>query len=175
MIYFVSSNKNKFREVKRILDRYNIDIEFKESSLIEIQGEIEEIAKHKIKDAYEIIKDEVIIEDDALFIDELNGFPGVYSSYVYKTIGNDGILKLMKDVKNRGARFVSVIAYSNGYTKLFKGIVEGLIAENRQGISWGYDPIFIPKGYTTTYAMIEKDKISHRSMALKEFVRWYKS
>lgn len=174
MLYFISSNYNKFKEVKRILDAYNIEIEFREADLLEIQADnLEEVAEHKIREASRISND-ILIEDDGLFIDVLNGFPGVYSSYVYKTIGNDGILKLMKDIDNRYARFVSIIAYSNT-TKLFKGIVEGHIAYSKRGSLWGYDPIFIPKGYSQTYAELkdEKDKISHRNQALIAFAKWY--
>lgn len=177
MLYFISSNYNKFREVKRILDIYNIDIEFREADLLEIQADtLEEVAKHKAIEAYNIVKDEVLVEDDGLFIDALKGFPGVYSSYVYKTIGNDGILKLMRDLENRDARFVSVIAYAYPLT-IFRGIAIGNIAYSKQGSLWGYDPIFIPKGYSKTYAKLkdEKDNLSHRSLALRAFAEWYKN
>ena len=64
----------------------------------EIQSEsIIEVAEDKVKKAFDIIKSPVIVEDDGLFIDDLNGFPGIYSSFVYKTIGNKGILNLLKD------------------------------------------------------------------------------
>ncbi|GIU71762.1 MAG: non-canonical purine NTP pyrophosphatase [Candidatus Nitrosocaldaceae archaeon] len=176
MLYFVSSNVDKFREVKRILGKYNIDIEFRRLELLEIQSDsLEIVAKHKVNNAYSIINDEVIVEDDGLFINSLNGFPGVYSSYVFKTIGNDGILKLLRDVDDRSAKFISIIAYSNGSYKLFKGIVKGSIAYDKRGYSWGYDPIFIPKGYDLTYAELKnKDEISHRYIALNLFARWYK-
>ncbi len=175
MLYFISSNYNKFQEVQRILHEYKIEIVFREAELLEIQADsLEEVAEHKIKDAMHIVNNEVLVEDDALFIDALNGFPGVYSSYVYKTIGNDGILKLMKDIENRSARFISVIVYSHP-VKLFKGTIEGEIAYSKRGNSWGYDPIFIPKGYRQTFAELryDKDKTSHRNQALIAFARWY--
>ncbi len=175
MLNFVSSNIEKYKEVKRILEAYNIDIKFISLKLLEIQDDdIEIIAKHKVDQAFDIIKDEVIVEDDGLFIKALNGFPGVYSSYIYKSIGNDGILKLMNGLNDRSARFISIIGYSNGSIKLFKGIVNGTISYNKRGTSWGYDPIFIPEGYELTYAEIKnKDQVSHRAIALREFAKWY--
>ena len=178
MLYFITSNEDKFREVSNILKRYSISIAFKHANLLEIQADsIEDVAIAKVKDAYDKVKDEVIVEDDGLFIDALNGFPSIYSSYVFKTIGNKGILKLMEGIDDRYAKFVSTIAYYNGSRlKLFKGVVEGMIAREERGISWGYDPIFIPKGYSKTYAELKdkKDQISHRGIALRLFAEWYK-
>ncbi len=175
MLNFVSNNINKYEEVKRILGAYNIDIRFRSLRLVEIQeDEIELIAKYKTDQAFDIIKDEVIVEDDGLFINVLNGFPGVYSSYIYKSIGNDGILKLMNGLDDRSTRFISIIGYSNGLTRLFKGIVNGTISYNKRGNGWGFDPIFIPQGYELTYGEItNKDEVSHRAIALRKFVRWY--
>ncbi len=177
MLYLASSNRDKFKEIARILGSYSIAIIFKEVELLEIQSDLESIAKYKAEQAYGMIKDEVIVEDDGIFIDSLNGFPGIYSSYVYKTLGNDGILKLMEGLEQRNARFVSVIVYHDGSPRIFKGVVEGIIAYSKQGDSWGYDPIFIPKGYNLTYAELkyEKDRVSHRSLALKAFAEWYKN
>ena len=157
-----------------ILDEYNIDIEFVKADLLEIQADsLEEVAEYKVRDASSKVDGEVLVEDDGLFIDALHGFPGVYSSYVCKTIGNDGILKLMSSIENRDAKFVSIIAYANDLIRLFKGVVYGKIATIKEGSSWGYDPIFIPKGYNQTYGVLPKHKISHRNYALRAFAEWY--
>ena len=106
-LYFVSSNENKFVEVEKILEREkeknkdkvkkSLKILFSKVMIKEIQSEsIIEVAEDKVKKAFDIIKSPVIVEDDGLFIDDLNGFPGIYSSFVYKTIGNKGILNLLK-------------------------------------------------------------------------------
>jgi XTP/dITP diphosphohydrolase len=115
----------------------------------------------------------LIVEDDGLFIDSLSGFPGPFSSYVFKTIGNNGILKMIGD--NRDAQFVSVIVFrdAHSYTS-FESKVAGTISKNIQGEGWGYDPIFVPENQTKTYAeLAEKNKLSHRYESLKKFADWF--
>ena len=122
-LYFVSTNHNKYLEIESILQKYCISVVFSKLALTEIQSDsIEEIAIEKSKHAFAEMSRPVIVEDDGLFIYELNGFPGQYSSYVYKTIGNDGILKLMNNSKQRFAIFKSSLAFSddmNHYDSLY--------------------------------------------------------
>ena len=109
-VLFVSSNKNKFYEAKNILSQNGINLGFFKTPLKEIQAEsLKEIAAQKADEAYRKIRKPLIIEDAGLFIESLNGFPGPFSSYVFKTIGNSGILRLLKT--NRKAKFQSVVAY----------------------------------------------------------------
>ena len=174
-VLFVSSNKNKFYEAKNILSKNKINLGFFKSKLQEIQANsLKEIAAQKADEAYRRIHKPLIIEDAGLFIDSLNGFPGPFSSYVFKTIGNSGILHLVKT--NRKAKFQSVVAYcDNKYgVVLFDAKVDGKISKNSRGKGWGYDPIFIPQGYNKTYAMLSnKNEISHRYKALKKFANWF--
>ena len=178
---FVSTNHNKYLEIKSVLQKYLIPVEFSEITLTEIQSDsIEEIAIEKSKDAFAEISRPVIVEDDGLFIYELNGFPGQYSSYVYKTIGNDGILKLLNNSKHRFAAFKSFFAFcSTAKNSLgFKGEVEGKISHNITDGGWGSDPIFIPDGSNLTFGQLQmigrKKEFSHRSQALNKFAKWYK-
>jgi len=174
-VLFVSSNKNKFNEAKNILSKNGINLRFFKSSLREIQAEsIKEIAALKVDEAYRQCNKPVIVEDAGLFVESLNGFPGPFSSYVFKTIGNSGILRLVKT--NRKAKFQSVVAYcDNKYgVVLFDAKVEGKISKNSKGKGWGYDPIFTPNGQNKTYAMLSnKNEISHRYKALKKFSNWF--
>lgn len=174
-VLFVSSNKNKFNEAKNILSKNGINLGFFKSSLREIQAEsIKEIAALKVDEAYRQCNKPVIVEDAGLFVESLNGFPGPFSSYVFKTIGNSGILRLVKT--NRKAKFQSVVAYcDNKYdVVLFDAKVEGKISKNSKGKGWGYDPIFIPNRQNKTYAMLSnKNQISHRYKALKKFSNWF--
>jgi XTP/dITP diphosphohydrolase len=118
----------------------------------------------------------IMIDDSGLFIDALKGFPGVYSSYVFKTIGNDGILGLMRDEKRRSARFECCIGFEMPGKDPFiaKGVAKGSIATKKSGTGgFGYDPIFIHEGYSTTYAELdvnEKNRISHRGRAIEIFL-----
>lgn len=174
-VLFASSNRNKFSEAKNILSNYGINLSFFKINLKEIQAEsIKQIAALKVNDAYIQCLKPVIVEDAGLFLESLNGFPGPFSSYVFKTIGNSGILRLVRT--NRKAHFQSVVAYCDKKhgVVLFDAKVKGKISKNSRGKGWGYDPIFIPAGETTTYAMISnKNEISHRYKALKKFSNWF--
>ena len=173
-LFFVSSNNHKYVEAKSILETFGIKLGFLKSELEEIQSNsLDEIALRKAKDAFSKFKKPVIIEDDGLFINSLSGFPGPYSSYVFKTIGNDGILNLLKN--NRKAKFVSIITYCDKTNfQSFSAKLDGMISKFQKGKGWGYDPIFIPKNSQKTFAEInEKNKLSHRYKALKKFSNWY--
>jgi XTP/dITP diphosphohydrolase len=174
-VFFVSSNKNKFEEAKNITSKFGLKLKFLKSHLQEIQADnLEEIARHKAIKAFSICSRPVIVEDDGLFIKSLNGFPGPYSSFVFDTIGNKGILKLVS--KPRDASFRSIIAYcERDYdVRLFSADVEGIISKKEQGKRWGFDPIFIPSGKYQSYSKLEeKNQISHRYLALKKFANWY--
>ena len=176
-LFFVSSNENKFQETERILSNLGVKINFSKTTLEEIQSSsLSEIAEQKAISAYELIQKPVIIEDDGLFIDSLNGFPGPYSSYVYDTIGNKGIMNLLENSEFRDAEFVSIIAYldDNDGVKLFESSIPGKISSVIEKGGWGYDPIFIPDGESKTYANVsDKDKFSHRSAALTKFSNWF--
>ena len=173
-LLFVSSNIHKFREVKKILNSFQINIQFFKLTLEEIQSNsIKEIAIKKAQDAFSKCKKPLIIEDDGLHIDSLYGFPGPYSSYVQKTIGNQGIINLVK--ADRSAKFVSNITYCDKYCfKSFEGKLFGTISKSEKGNGWGFDPLFIPKNQKQTYGeLTDKNNISHRYKALKKFSNWY--
>lgn len=118
----------------------------------------------------------LMIDDSGLFIDSLRGFPGVYSSYVFKTIGCDGVLKLMEGVVDRSARFECCIGFMvpGGELHISKGVAKGSISMSKAGTGgFGYDPIFVPEGRSKTYAQIdvvEKNSISHRGRAIARFL-----
>lgn len=171
-INFVTSNQEKVKEAKKILEQYKIiqkDIDYPE-----IQSEIKEVAKHGSKWCFEKIREPLFIEDSGLFIDKFEGFPGPYSSYIYKKLGNEGILKLMKNIENRRAYFYSIIAYkTEEKSKLFEGKVKGKITKKVRGKKgFGYDPIFQPKKTKESFGEMKRDKknqYSHRKKALKKF------
>ena len=173
-LYFVSSNNHKFHEAKKILDSFGINLGFLKSNLEEIQSNsLRNIAMAKARDAFSKFKKPLIIEDDGLFIDSIQGFPGPYSSYVFKTIGNKGILNLLKN--NRKAKFVSIITYCDkNFLESFDGKLDGKISKTQKGKGWGFDPIFIPNNSKKTFAEINnKNELSHRYKALKKFSKWY--
>ncbi|HIE15127.1 TPA: XTP/dITP diphosphatase [Candidatus Bathyarchaeota archaeon] len=182
-IFLATRNINKFEEARRVLANYNIATAMLKLETLEIQSNnLEEIAKFRAIDAVKKSNLPIIVEDAGLFVRALNGFPGPYSSYVYQTIGKEGILKLLEKVRDRRAYFKSVVAFSEpGKTvKIFSGIVEGVIVEEPKGSSgFGFDPIFKPlNGDGRTFAEMsveEKSSLSHRSQALRNFAKWYKT
>jgi len=102
MIYFVTSNKGKFLEANAIFG----DLIQKDIGYTEIQADtLEEVAAFGMREVAERLQGPVMLEDAGLFVEALSGFPGVYSAYVQKTIGNRGILRLMEGVENRRAYF----------------------------------------------------------------------
>jgi len=150
-VLFASSNTHKYEEAEKILAEFDIELGFFQTELVEIQDDsLAKIAVQKALNAYDKCKKPVIIEDDGLFIESLSGFPGPYSSYIFNTIGNNGILKLIGD--NRDAQFVAIIAFcdSSNEPTLFESSVAGTISKNIQDGGWGYDPIFIPEKQNKT-------------------------
>lgn len=179
-MYFITSNEGKFREVRELAVRYGIEIEWLKMEYVEPQGDsLEEIAKLSAEMLAEEVDGEFVIEDSGLFIDALNGFPGPYSSYVFKTIGNEGILKLMDGVESRKAYFMAVVVYWDGNKDyVFTGRVDGRISETIRGDKgFGYDPIFIYDDKNRTFAemeITEKNEVSHRRKAFEKFFKWFK-
>ncbi|MGE3858577.1 MAG: RdgB/HAM1 family non-canonical purine NTP pyrophosphatase [Nitrososphaeraceae archaeon] len=181
-LYFVSGNIHKYLEIQSILENKapDINLKFFKRNIIEIQEEtIQKIALEKSKSAYNILKKPIIIEDDGLFIKSLNGFPGQYSSYVFRTIGNKGIIKLLKGQKEREAFFQAIIVYNNGLVnKIFTGQSNGIISTKITSGGWGYDPIFIPHKKDVTFATLnnnnKKNQFSHRRIALDKLLKWLK-
>jgi len=88
-VLFASSKTHKYEEAKKILAEFDIELDFFQTELVEIQDDsLSKIALQKAENAYEKCKNPFIVEDDVLFIDSLSGFPGPYSSYIFNAIGN---------------------------------------------------------------------------------------
>jgi len=176
-IFFVTENRNKISEARQILSEFKIGVEPADIEKVEVQAEeLEKIVAYALKQIKEK-KKALIVEDSGLFVDTLNGFPGPYSSFVFKKVGCEGILKLMKGEQIRKAKFVSVIGYKHEKREmLFKEKTTGTISSIKTGKSgFGFDPIFIPEGYVKTFAQMslsEKNQLSHRGKALRVLGEW---
>ncbi len=179
---FVTGNENKFEEAKEIGRRYGVELEHADLDYEEIQADtLVEVVKPSAREAYDIVGEPCFVEDAGMFINSLNGFPGPYSSYVFKTLGNQGILRLMRDASDRTAEFRSVIGFcdSDHNLEIFEARAEGKILEEERGKKgFGYDPIFMPEGSENeSFAEMSvdmKNNFSHRSAAIEKFVKWYK-
>jgi len=173
-IRVVTSNLHKVEEIAEFLQDFaeieHIDLDCPEYR----HDDVGEIARDKAAFAYERIKETLITDDTAFVIDALNGFPGPYAAYVYKTIGNSGILALMHGKIVRTAHFETAIAYANQRgIRVFRGILSGKIVHPRGCEGFGYDPIFEWEGRTLAeLGVAEKSLVSHRARALTELRNW---
>ena len=153
-ITYVTGNKAKIDSARMYLEPLGIEVDNIKMEIDEIQRDTcEEVVLHTVKEAYKEIKHPVLKNDSGLFIESLNGFPGVYTHYVEDTIGEDGILKLMDGIENRKAKFIEVYAYmeDEDNIKIFTSVTKGSISNEKSGIyGWSYDYIFIPEGYDKT-------------------------
>lgn len=183
-IVFATGNANKVREVKAMLnDNLTIiglaDIgcheDIPETSPT-IAGNALQKARY-VKDNYQ---HDCFSEDTGLEVEALNGDPGIYTARYAgdQKDPNDNMDLLLKNLEgheNRNAQFKTVIALTlNGEEHTFEGIVKGSIALQKSGAKgFGYDPIFIPEGYDTTFAEMTQDdkaKISHRGRAVRKLI-----
>jgi XTP/dITP diphosphohydrolase len=176
MIYFVTSNKGKYAEAQALFD----DIVQRDIGYTEIQADtLEEVALYGMKEVAARLDGPVMLEDAGLFVQALRGFPGVYSAYVQKTIGNAGILRLMEALENRSAYFKSVVAYAEPgmETVMFSGEVHGHIGfEARGNKGFGYDPIFYADDMSLAEMDLEKkNQISHRAESMRALKKWLQS
>ena len=158
-LWFMTSNQGKVDEAREHFARFGIPVRQFEFEAEEPQADdLEIVALSKIEQAIPHLPnpgDMILVEDAGLFVDALNGFPGVYSSYVLDTIGVPGILKLMdhlisenpiQDGNLRSAEFRAVsVLYHNGKTTVAEGVCPGRISHQPvEGDGFGFDPIFIP-------------------------------
>jgi len=176
-IIFVTSNKHKYMEVLPIARRYGFELEQYSGLKFEIQSDdLLEIAKYAALNSYMSLQKPVLVEDAGLYIVGLNGFPGPYSSYVYRTIGCEGVLKLMEKTVDRRAFFRSAaVLIHEPYIITHVAEVHGHIAEKPRGDKgFGFDPIFIPEGSDKTFGEMdvdEKNKYSHRARSVEYVFR----
>ena len=187
-IWFMTGNAGKVREAKHSLEPLGFNVKqltIEGVDIVEPQcDDLETVARSKLEQAKAYLPDSndaLMVEDAGLFVDELNGFPGVYSAYVLKTLDCDGLLKLVEPDKRRDARFEAVAALLLDDTiHVARGICRGSLAITSSGSDgFGFDPIFIPddvefhgEAITTnglTFADVGlpvKEKFSHRRKAL---------
>jgi len=174
-IIVATSNKHKLREIRHILKLLVVS---RQSSVKEDGRTFEANAIKKVK-AIKLKEGQIAIADDSgLMVDCLGGNPGIKSARFATPPTPENLcgklLTKIKNKKNRSAKFVCVIAvaYPNGKIKTVKGICPGKIIHEMKGSSgFGYDPVFVPRGYKKTFAEMKsamKNRLSHRGKALRK-------
>ncbi|PSN40484.1 Inosine triphosphate pyrophosphatase [Blattella germanica] len=182
-IVFVTGNANKLAEVVAILGKsFPFKLENRKIDLPEYQGEVNEICINKCKEAAKIVKGPVIIEDTSLCFNALGGLPGPYIKWFLDKIGSEGLHKMLTGWEDKSAYALCTFAFSRGADNddvlLFQGKTEGTIVSPRGTSGFGWDTCFQPTGYDKTYAELPselKNQISHRSLAVLEFKKYFTS
>jgi XTP/dITP diphosphohydrolase len=177
-LIFVTGNKNKAREVEKIL---GVPLEVRDIDLDEIQSlDLGEVVQRKVEMAFKAVKKPVFVDDVGLKIDALNGFPGPLVKFFLTSLSNEDLLKLLQGEKNRRVTVQSAIGYHDGkrsYT--FIGEFKGTLSKEPRGDDgWGFNFIVIPDGYSKTLAELgfeETNNISHRKRSLEKFKKFLNS
>ncbi|OWY23106.1 non-canonical purine NTP pyrophosphatase, RdgB/HAM1 family [Sphingobacteriales bacterium UPWRP_1] len=183
-LVFATHNPGKLKEVQEIAgNRFELlsldNIGFTED-IPEPWPTLEENALEKARTVNRRFGVNCFAEDTGLEIDALNGEPGVLTArYAGEHKSPDDninlVLAKLQQANSRRARFRTVFALVlNGNEYLFEGIVNGNITLHRQGHGgFGYDPVFMPDGYTLTFAQLPaevKNQISHRGKAMQQLI-----
>jgi XTP/dITP diphosphohydrolase len=185
-LVFATQNLHKLKEAVNILPSQVQLTGLKEigcmEELPETGNTLVENALQKARYVYEKYGVDCFADDTGLEVDALGGRPGVYSARFAGPEGRseDNILKLLTELKgesNRAAQFRTVIAlYTGSHKETFEGIIRGKITENTSGFGgFGYDSVFIPEGYSVTFAEMtpeQKNSLSHRFIALQKLAAY---
>jgi XTP/dITP diphosphohydrolase len=185
-LVIATRNKKKVGEIRRILEGVTVVLQTLDDfpGCPEVEEDHDTFEGNAVKKALAVARfsgKAALADDSGLEVNALKGAPGVYSARYAGADADDKkncekLLLEMRGCKNgeRGARFVCVIALASpdGTVRTFHGVTEGRIGAEPKGVSgFGYDPVFYPKGHTTTFAEMsadEKDALSHRGEALRE-------
>ena len=185
-LVFATNNPNKLQEVSNMISNQIKIISLKDISFNEEIIESENTIKGNAILKANFIKNnygyDCFADDTGLEVDFLDGKPGVYSKRFAGKNATDELniqklIECMEKSTNRTARFKTVIALNiNNKLTTFTGICEGEILTKKRGSNgFGYDPVFLPKGYNKTFGemnMADKNKIGHRSKAVNKLITY---
>lgn len=174
---FITGNAAKAEQLSWHL---GVTLDHQAADVPEIQSlDLEEVVEYKAKAAYETVKRPVLVEDTSLVFHALGRLPGPLIKWFLNELGNEGLCRLLDNYEDRSATATALFGYYDGENLLtFEGQVEGKIAEKPVGEhGFGWDPIFIPKGYDKTWGEMTKEEQSDSSMrriALKKLESYLK-
>lgn len=183
-LYLATQNKHKIEELSALLEgRFLVQSIANLGQLDDIPETGKTIAENSLQKASFIASKygvTCLSDDSGLEVDALNGAPGVYSARYAGPEKNDqkNLQKLLDELQgetNRSARFVTVLTFHHeGKFYQFEGEIKGQISQMPKGaFGFGYDPIFVPDGFTTSFAemtLADKNTIAHRAKALAKFL-----
>jgi len=174
VITFVTGNVKKLEEFTAILgSSFPHQVVSSGLDLPEYQGSPEEVVTEKCREAARRVAGPVVVEDTSLCFTALGGLPGPYIKWFLKSLGPDGLPRLIADWEDKSAQAVCMFGYSEGAGQevvVFTGRTAGTIVTPRGPRDFGWDPVFQPEGFNQTYAELDKavkNSISHRGRALE--------
>ncbi len=179
-LYFVSSNMNKFFELRALI-RGDVRIDAKSVEVPEIQSlDVAEVARDKAEKAYKLVRMPLIVEDTGLYIKALGGFPGALVKWILRPDGADKgnrrICGMVPDADRRAYSETAIAFCDGGSLKVFTGRTYGTISKAPEGgLDFGWGPVFIPRGHDLTFGQmgtISKNKVSSRGKAAEKLNRY---
>ncbi len=190
-LIFASANKNKILEINTLIPKSYTVIGLTDVGIVndipETGTTIKQNSFLKANYVLNFLKNNkqniaVFADDSGLEVEVLKGEPGVYSARYAGSPKNDvannqKLLAELKNKNNRNARFVTIITLIlNNQIHYFEGVIKGSIAKELNGNNgFGYDPLFIPNGYSQTFAQMPNDlknTISHRAIAVNKLIKF---
>lgn len=170
-IVYVTSNLNKLKESEEIL---GMGLEHADIDSPEIQAiNVSEVVREKAIYSYNILKKPVVVDDSGLYFNSMNGFPGALIKWLLKSIGNEGIFKIINNFNDKSAYAEVVIGYYDGKKfESFSGKINGEIVKPIGTNGFGWDAVFKINEKNKTFAEMsgsEKNGVSMRKIALLKF------
>ena len=197
LIYLASGNSHKVRELQELAEAAALAIDFR--SIRELGGMPEVVedtgtfcgnARKKAQAILPMLPTGAwaLADDSGICVDALDGAPGVESAYFAGPSGDDEanlrkLISSMADIpeRDRGAHYVCMLLLitAKGEECIFEGRCHGQLAHEPSGKEgFGYDPLFVPLGHTSTFGVLPpevKQALSHRSQAWTEFRKWFEA
>lgn len=173
----VTTSKDKLAEINQILGTNH---QVSKLDIPEIQSlDLNKVITNKAKAAFNLVKKPVLVEDISLEIKALKGLPGTFIKFFLHTLGTEGTVALVKGKKTDTKVTAAVAIYDGRKFKIFKGIVYGTLSPKNKGKhGFGFDKVFIPKGYNQTFGempSVLKNRISHRAIVLQKVKKYFET
>lgn len=179
-IYYVTGNPSKFKLFAQFIPPHP-SIELKQFAAHLVEEQIEdqqEIALSKAKQAWEMLKKPLIVDEVGVYFHKYNNFPGAFTKFVYKGLGFEGIYKLMNDGDEMSIELIMVLAQGDSDFKVFKTRVSGIFKKpsvSTHDANAPFDMVFVPEGCDKSYLELEKipelyEKVYFRSLAMKSIM-----
>ncbi len=182
-IVVITGNAGKMEEIKALIGLEAMEFGYQSLDLVEIQSlDIREIGQFKTQMALNHTRliesyDAVLTDDTALSCDAMNGLPGPLIKWFLDRLGQEGIVELINGKQNTASVscLISLGIIKSQEIIQFEGIVRGKLVQPKGSYGFGWDPVFMPDGSALTYGEMgadEKNKISHRALAIRKLRDW---